>query len=112
MLFLFYGDPEKAKAIWNNNLGGTKAMNDGKLYQTCQLVCSQLELNFNDSKSNLPDYIEDFSFKSVLAMQSLIQMARDMLIREATFADIATGNFFQFLFFASFINSLLLCQLI
>lgn len=94
MLFLFYGDPEKAKADMGNHLGGSKALNDAKIYRTCELACSQLALNFNDSKTNLPDYIKDFSFKSSLSMQSLLHLARDMIIKSEAFADISSGKLF------------------
>ena len=78
MIFVFYGDPGKAKADIGNHLGGSNALNEAKIFQTCQLTCSQLSLHYIDSGRDMPDYLRDFSFDTVVALQSLLHAARDM----------------------------------
>ena len=93
MVFLFFGNASKAKADLNNRIGGTKALNDAKVYRMCETMCSQLSLHFNDSKMLLPDYIADFSFPSVVAMKSILYLARDKTLEGRILSDIATGKF-------------------
>lgn len=92
MLFVFYGDPGKAKADMANHLGGSKVTNDAKIYNACQLTCSQLSLHYSDGKHDLPDYLLDFSFDTAVAMHSLLHQARDMVIEEKKFINAATGK--------------------
>ena len=77
-------EPEVAKADMNNRLGGSKIINDAKVYRIGAAVCAQLALQYNDSKSSLPEYISNFSFPSIGVMQSILQKARDQIIEEDT----------------------------
>ena len=92
MLFVFYSDPGKAKADMVNHLGGSKVTIDAKIYNSCQLTCSQLSLHFSDGKYDLPDCLLDFSFDTAIAMQSLLHQAKDMVIEEKKFINAATGK--------------------
>lgn len=92
MLFLFYGKPIEGIADMSNKFGGNKLQNDEKIYNTCKSLQSQNSLVFSDSKSDLNDFLVNFSYNNVDSMKSLIRQGAETLVSEGTLDNSTTGK--------------------
>ena len=76
----------------SNNAGSNKAANHSKIKFSSEATVSALEILFIDSGSDLPSFVEKFSYDRVKSLHALYMMASDKVISSAIFDDVTTGN--------------------
>lgn len=84
LIYLFFGKPIDGLADMANKAGGAKMQYDEIIYSTCNSLQCQNSINFSDSKSDLHDFLTNFSFKTVESMKALLKLAADVLVGEGS----------------------------
>lgn len=91
MIFIFFGKVADGLADMGNKLGGSKLQNDAKINTACLSLQSQNSLVFADSKSDLNDFLTQFSYENVDCMKHLLRQATDTVIAEGTLDNCPVG---------------------
>ena len=76
----------------SNNAGKNNASNYSKIKFSSEATVSALKILLFDSGSDLPSFIEKFSYASVKSLHVLFMMTTDKVISGAIFVDVITGN--------------------
>lgn len=92
MLHIFYGEVEASAADLANRGGGGGATNVSKFHNIGKSISDMLVLTYNDSKGNLPEFVEMFSYDSSLSLKTLLNAAVEIVIDLGTLRPLSIGT--------------------
>jgi hypothetical protein len=91
LIYLFFGKAGDGLADMSNKFGGNSLQNAEKIRTACVSLQSQNSLVFADNKSDLNDFLTNFSYENVECMKSLLRQAAEILISEGTLDNCSVG---------------------
>lgn len=84
LIYLYFRKPIDASADMASKAGGAKMQYDKIIFNTCNSLQCQNSINFSDSKSDLHDFLTNFSFKTVESMKALLKHSADVFVEEGS----------------------------